>query len=414
MNSFAQAATALELAGLTISAKHVRQLTQEVGREMAAQRDARAVERRRRTLKPRVGLTPKAVVVEVDGGRLRTRQADAGRGVHQARGKEEKVAAFVSLDGPTFEHDPCPQPPAWLLDCRRVQRLVRQMQGQAADPSQGQSEQADGDEIAEPPESLSQPMTREDGERWSPKKRLMTCVASMADSDSFGPMMAAEAQTRDFYTAARRAFVADGAAYNWTIQKGYFPDFEPIVDLMHVVCHVYNAAVAAGGADEGEGGSPPDGGGRPSGWEWYTRWVGLCWSGMVSSALEEMRSEQSRVGLPPEGESLSKSDPREVLRESLVYLDNNASRMDYPRYRREGLPTTSSLVESLVGQFNARVKDRRKFWNRPEGGEQVLQVRASLLSEDGRLERHFMERPGCPYRRRTTADRLSAAPKGTQ
>ena len=74
--------------------------------------------------------------------------------------------------------------------------------------------------------------------------------------------------------------------------------------------------------------------------------------------------------------------------------------MDYPRYRREGLPITSSLAESLVGEFNARVKDRQKFWNRPCGAESILQLRAALLSEDGRLERYFAERAGSPYRRK--------------
>jgi len=44
----------------------------------------------------------------------------------------------------------------------------------------------------------------------------------------------------------------------------------------------------------------------------------------------------------------------------LSYLRNNQGRMDYPRYRQEGLPVTSSLVESLVGQFNARLKSRQK------------------------------------------------------
>ena len=48
--------------------------------------------------------------------------------------------------------------------------------------------------------------------------------------------MAGEAQARDFYAAGRRAFVADGLAYNWSIQEGYFPDLEPIVDLLHVLC----------------------------------------------------------------------------------------------------------------------------------------------------------------------------------
>lgn len=47
-----------------------------------------------------------------------------------------------------------------------------------------------------------------------------------------------------------------------------------------------------------------------------------------------------------------------------------------------------------------RVKGRSKCWNRPEGTEAILQVRAALLSEDSRLERYFADRPGNPYRRR--------------
>ena len=74
--------------------------------------------------------------------------------------------------------------------------------------------------------------------------------------------------------------------------------------------------------------------------------------------------------------------------------------MDYPRYRREGLPMTSSLAESLVGEFNARVKGRDKYWNRPTGAEGILQVRAAVLSEDDRLTRYFAERQVSPYRRR--------------
>ena len=74
--------------------------------------------------------------------------------------------------------------------------------------------------------------------------------------------------------------------------------------------------------------------------------------------------------------------------------------MDYPRYRREGLPTTSSLVESLVGEFNARVKGKQKHWVRPDGAESILQLRAAVLSQDDRLSRYFADRPGCPFRKR--------------
>jgi hypothetical protein len=106
------------------------------------------------------------------------------------------------------------------------------------------------------------------------------------------------------------------------------------------------------------------------------------------------------VGRPPPGEELPRTDARRAVAAALSCLSNNAARMDYPRYRREGLPLTSSLAESLVGAFNARVKSRQHYWNRPGGAEAILQLRAAALSEDGRLERYFAERPGSPYRRR--------------
>jgi len=81
--------------------------------------------------------------------------------------------------------------------------------------------------------------------------------------------------------------------------------------------------------------------------------------------------------------------------------------MDYPRYRREGLPTTSSLVESLVGEFNARVKCKQKHWTRPQGAESILQLRAALVSEDGRLSRFFAERPGNPFHKKQLPNVIS-------
>ena len=72
--------------------------------------------------------------------------------------------------------------------------------------------------------------------------------------------------------------------------------------------------------------------------------------------------------------------------------------MNYPRYRRLGLPCTTSLAESLVGEFNARVKDSQKFWNRGEWAEAILQLRAAFLSEDERLATFFANRTGNPRR----------------
>jgi hypothetical protein len=226
--------------------------------------------------------------------------------------------------------------------------------------------------------------------RAGPERLVRTCVASMADSHRFGPMMAAEAQERGFYQAARKAFVSDGAAYNWSIWRGYFADFEPITDFLHAVCYVYGAAWGVGTTEAER-------------WSLYQRWMRACWQGRVGEVLAELKQCQVHVGPMPEGEELPARDPRRLVAEALSYLGNNQDRMDYPRYRRLGLPITSSLVESLVGEFNARLKSPQKFWNRPNGPEPILQLRAAVLSEDDRLERFFAQRPGCPYRSRKVA-----------
>lgn len=338
----------MALTGLSISPRPVQHLTQEVGVDLARQRDAQAVQRRRRQLPPRMAQTPAAVVIEIDGGRLRTRACGQGRGVHQAQNKEDKIACLATLESVAYANDPKPEPPPTFLQPRRVQRLVQQMSGQAGEP---RDESAAEQPVTEAGGEDEPPGVRVADDVWAPKCRLRTCVASMAESRSFGPMVAGEAQARDFYAASRRAFVADGLAYNWSIHHGYFSDFEPIVDFLHVVCYLYKAAWGLG--DE-----------AASRWSLYEGWLRQCWQGQVSEVVAELRGHQQRVGCPPAEPEVPASDVRPLVAEALSYLEHNACRMDYPRYRRLGLPTTSSLVESLVGDFNARVKSKQKYWNR--------------------------------------------------
>lgn len=389
-SSFRDATDAVRMSGVDISESQVRRLAHEVGRELIERRDRKVLEHRRRQLAPRTGVIPGAVVVEVDGGRIRTRAADAGPGVHEAQNKEDKVACLATLSGPTFTADPCPEPPESFRCPRRVQRLVQQMKGSAGEAPAPEPP----DESAPPAVPVAEP---EGAERWSPRRLVRTCVASLEASASFGPMVAAEARERHFGAAPRRAFVADGATYNWSIHEGYFRDFEPIVDLLHVLCYVYAAARAVG-AD------------AAAGWSQYLAWLRACWQGRVGDVRAELDQWQGRLGEPPPGDPATaeeRRDPRRVVAQARSYLGNNRDRMDYPRYRRNGLPTTSSLVESLVGEVNARVKSAQKHWTRPTGAESILQLRAAVLSQDDRLPRFFAERPGCPFRKRETIGRKS-------
>jgi hypothetical protein len=380
LRSAGQAAVALRVLNhLDISARHVTRLTAAIGAELAARRDHEVEQRRQRQLSPRVPEPPAVAVVEVDGGRLSTRQPGCGPGIHHVQPKEDKVACLISMAGPEHDDDPQPEPPPSFVEPRRVQKLVQQLKARSALVEEEAAEAAA--EAAPPRPGTSEPWAG------APKPLLRTCVASMAKSRRFGPMMAAEAQGRDFYRARRRAFVADGLNYNWAIWRGYFRDFEPIVDFVHVLCYVYLAAHAVGPGVEDP-------------WSRYVRWLRACWRGRVREVLDELAVAGARLGAIAEGEEVRDDDPREVVREALGYLRNNEARMDYARYRRAGLPVTSSLVESLVGEFNQRVKGPQQHWNRPEGAEGILQVRAAVLSEDDRLARHFAQRAGNPHRRK--------------
>jgi hypothetical protein len=380
LGSYADAAFALTEAGLPLSAQHVRTLAQPVGGEPVEQRDRRA-DLGRGQAAVRVAGTPEVVAVEIDGGRIRPRAAGAGPGVHEAQNKEDKSAGLVPLGSQVHARDPQPEPPPSFLRPRRVRRLVQQMAGQAGEAA---------DAAAGPPENQAEPPADGHGPEqgpWAPRERRRTWVASLADSEAFGRVVAAEAKERDFYRAARKAFVADGAAYHWKRQQRRFADLVPIADFLHVRGYVYRAAWALAAEEVKR-------------WGQYAQWLRAGWQGRVAAVIEQLRDWQGRVGRPPPGAELAATDPRRAVAEALSYFGHNEGRMKYPEYRRQGLPPTSSLVESLVGAVNARVKGKQKYWNRGAGAEAILQLRAARLSEDGRLDRYLGERPGAPYRRR--------------
>lgn len=376
LKSFQTAALALaQLAGITISARHVGRVTEEIGAELAAQRDVRVEAHRHRQLEPAVANTPSVVAVEVDGGRLRTRGAGDGPGAHDPHWREDKIACLVTLQSAEQAADPQPEPPATFLDRQRAARLAQAVHGTVPAP-------ADAADATEPIPAAEPPRAAAAGQ---PQRLVRTCVASLADSEAFGAMVAAEAQGRNFYAARRGAFVADGQKYNWAMQRRWFRDFEPIADFIHVLGYVYAAAQAVGSD-------------AAAAWSQYEQWLRACWQGRGDTVSAALADWQTRLGPVGDGEQPLATDPRLVVAEARRYLENNRERMDYPRYRRQGLPVMSALVESLVKEFNYRVKGSEKFWDEA-GGEEILQVRAALLSDDDRLATYLAQRPGRQLRR---------------
>ena len=205
--------------------------------------------------------------------------------------------------------------------------------------------------------------------------------------------MSAEAERHDFYSAERRAFLGDGLPYNWKIQQAHFETFTPILDFIHPIERLHELSrVLFADAEEA--------------WQQCGKWIELVWLGDVSEVIGILAAEQQSRGEADEGSD--ENDPRRKLTETLGYLRNNVSRMNYPSYRMAGLPTTSCLIESQVKEMNHRVKGTEKFWNDGESGDAILHLRAAIISAGNQLADHMAARPGRQYTRQSKKDRQLA------
>lgn len=150
----------------------------------------------------------------------------------------------------------------------------------------------------------------------------------------------------------------------------------PILDFIHALCYVFTGALAGRRLREG--------------WPIYCQWAQWVWSGQVERVIEALKIRQQEVGLPEADES--EESPRQKVADALRYLQNQKTRMRYDEYRRQGLPITSSHIESTIKQINRRVKGTEKFWS-GRGAEALLQLAADYLSETKPLTAFWRERP---------------------
>jgi hypothetical protein len=394
--SYHRAELVLTQLGHAVSDNTVQRVTLDVGRELAERRDAAATSAE--SLANRPEKPPTLAVVECDGGRFRMREPGHGRGVHlSGEGwRETKIACLISATRRTFENDPQPEPPDCFLDPKHVAKIAESEALSIAAPVSAMTaeRQEDADDAPKTEATLDKQSD------WRPKRLVRTVVASVKSSRDFGRQMAREAKRRRFPEAAGKVFLGDGLPWNWTIHKEHFADFTPVLDFIHPLSYLFLAAKAVH-ADQ------PD-----DAWSQYRVWMRGCWSGDVGQVIEELTRWQSKLGPPPE--KCSATDSRAVVASTITYLTNNRQRMSYPEYRRAGLPITTAWMESLVKEMNYRVKGTEMFWNDPDGGEAILQIRAAALSDDNRLPRHMRTRPGCPFTRRPSPPKTPSLNKAKQ
>lgn len=390
-----------ELMDLEITAKQVERITERIGRERCRERDAAVAKYMKLPLtqrkdKPAAVTAPEVAVVGVDGGRMQIRDASWGaqqdsavaavadnadeetlsderhRGTHW---REDKIGLLMTMTSEKHDSDPCPQVPASFTDLTKIVKLARELKVKKSASVEESKQEAVA--ATETPETTEQALCAAGQEvHWQPpevKDKYLS--ATRQPWQAFGPMLATLAWTMGFYQAARRAFVGDGSENNWTLWRKHFSSFTPILDIIHAISYVFAAATA----------------GRPfaDGWPCYERWITWVWQGDVLEVIAELAQRQAELGTPQEGDG--ETHPRVIVDTALCYLQNHKDKMNYPEYRRLGLPITSSYVESAVKQFNQRVKGTEKFWTE-EGAEALLQLRADYLSTANPLPEFWQTR----------------------
>lgn len=331
-------------------------------------------------------VAPDMAVVMLDGGRLQildrliepaARTSPRKKGEHW---KESRIGLLLNMSGTSHSHDPCPELPDFLAGGSDLEKKLSEIghliaipenQGKTADSSAELSAPAcsEGPTRRRRRGRDAKPLTADQRPLPGPDLLYRVCVASRDCWDDFGKLMAAEAWQRGFAGAQHKVCVTDGSDAIRRVLENYFSHYVHVLDLMHALGYAMNAARAVGG-------------GQSEIRVRYRSWAELIWQGKVNEVIQALKEHQSSLGNPPP--EASADDPREALRRSCVYFTNQQSRMNYPEYRKQGFPLTSSLMESAVKQVNRRVKGSEKFWSE-SGGDELLALRADAVSDGDKL-----------------------------
>ena len=184
-------------------------------------------------------------------------------------------------------------------------------------------------------------------------------IESIASRDTdrtaspFAARVLRELERRGFGQATRRVVLGDGAAWIWNFADEHLPGALQIVDLFHAKEHIFEAAKGIYGPD----------------------------SDLAAQWGKARRDELDRDGPDPVIAELTRHANRcDVARKTLDYFTNNRKRMDYPKFRSQGLCITTGVVE---GACKSVIGNRRKrggmHWT-VDGANAIIALRCALAS----------------------------------
>lgn len=374
--SFAKASKDLAaLSDLSISDERVRRACRRVGGDRIDQQHRLQQAFQNKPLpeqshgKPADGEAPEIACVMCDGGRYQhldrsvpsAGRSSARKGEHW---KESRIGLLATMSGERHASDPQPILPPELSYEAMAETLSEI----------GKT----GGKLDSPEEAFAAETARAAASEGlvGPTLENRSVVASRQSWDAFGPLLASQAWYHGFAAATRKVFVSDGSATIEKLQRTHFRHYTSVLDILHALSYSLAAARAVS-VDEA------------SARHKYDDWAALIWEGRVAEVIDELIAYETKLGEPPP--DARSDDPREIIRTSRVYYKNHAPRMNYPEYRCEGFPLTSSLMESTVKQVSRRVKGTEKYWS-STGGEAMLRLCGDYLSDEEPMRDYWNDR----------------------
>lgn len=168
--------------------------------------------------------------------------------------------------------------------------------------------------------------------------------------------------------------IADGARENWLYFRKKYPDAIHITDFFHVAEHLAKLSeLLFKNSSEAK--------------SWYKKYRTIL-KKEPNGTAKVIRAVRYR-------RDLAKKSPE--IEKEIKYLQHNRKRMNYFEYRQKNLPIGSGVIEAACKNLiGARLKKSGMSWSK-EGGQNVLNLRALILSNRWErfwhyfLQSHFPE-----------------------
>ncbi len=172
-----------------------------------------------------------------------------------------------------------------------------------------------------------------------------------------------ESKRRGFDKAERQVILGDGAKWIWNIAGESYPKAIQIIDLYHAKGTISRVPKEIFGTDSD---------------------YGKRWGKELRDDLEAGEIDTILEKLEPYLEDFKEA------KSCRKYLINNRERLNYPKFKKMGLSTSSGIVESGCRHvIGARVKQSGMHWT-VDGANSIIALRCSILS--GRFDDFMIER----------------------